>query len=134
MSSYMEMLIEFIFTMKEKLRVINENSYNSFALKVGTYSIQVYIVLGKISSVVALCYLFLILISLLKFFWKVSFNMESRKVTFRAMIFFFNFISLILVDILMDHKIKIQSWTLSIVLYCNRMLFSCFWKCVIFSL
>ncbi|XP_052094774.1 adenylate cyclase type 1-like [Mytilus californianus] len=35
MSSYMEMLIEFIFTMKEKLRVINENSYNSFALKVG---------------------------------------------------------------------------------------------------
>lgn len=64
MSSYMEMLIEFIFTMKEKLRVINENSYNSFALKVGTYIIQLYKVLGKISSVVALCHLFLVLISL----------------------------------------------------------------------
>jgi hypothetical protein len=31
----MEVLVEFIFAMKEKLRVINENSYNNFALKVG---------------------------------------------------------------------------------------------------
>lgn len=133
MSSYMEMLIEFIFTMKEKLRVINENSYNSFALKVGTYIIQLYKVLGKISSVVALCYLFLVLISLWSSFgrfllWKLE------KSHFVLWYFFLNFISLILVDILMNHKIKIQSWTLTIVLYCNRMLFFCFLKCVIFSL
>ncbi|XP_061179996.1 adenylate cyclase type 1-like [Saccostrea echinata] len=35
MSSYMELLIEFVLAMKDKLQVINENSYNDFQLKVG---------------------------------------------------------------------------------------------------
>jgi hypothetical protein len=35
MSQYMELLIEFVLAMMDKLKVINENSYNDFQLKVG---------------------------------------------------------------------------------------------------
>ncbi|XP_060064547.1 uncharacterized protein LOC132544906 [Ylistrum balloti] len=35
MIHYLGLLVEFIFIMKEKLKVINENSYNNFMLKVG---------------------------------------------------------------------------------------------------
>ncbi|KAK3101048.1 hypothetical protein FSP39_000561 [Pinctada imbricata] len=35
MSHYLEILVEFIITMQDKLKVINENSYNDFQLKIG---------------------------------------------------------------------------------------------------
>lgn len=35
MSHYMEILVEFVLAMMDKMKVINENSYNDFQLKVG---------------------------------------------------------------------------------------------------
>lgn len=35
---YLSVLVEFIFAMKDKLRVINENSYNTFMMRVGEWN------------------------------------------------------------------------------------------------
>ena len=35
MNHYMEILVEFVLAMMDKLKVINENSYNDFQLRVG---------------------------------------------------------------------------------------------------
>ena len=37
MGHYLSVLVEFVFGMKEKLQVINENSYNNFKLRVGKH-------------------------------------------------------------------------------------------------
>ena len=39
-SSHLSILVEFILAMQEKLRNINENSYNNFMLKIGESSCQ----------------------------------------------------------------------------------------------
>lgn len=36
---YMSALVEFVFAMKEKLININDNSYNNFMLRVGTFDV-----------------------------------------------------------------------------------------------
>lgn len=42
MSHYMEILVEFVLAMMDKMKVINENSYNDFQLKVGKWLVIVY--------------------------------------------------------------------------------------------
>ena len=37
MAKHLSILVEFIFAMQEKLRNINENSYNNFMLKIGKF-------------------------------------------------------------------------------------------------
>lgn len=39
MSHYMEILVEFVLAMMDKMKVINENSYNDFQLKVGKWQV-----------------------------------------------------------------------------------------------